>query len=219
MESTAEVTRLCGDTSIEAGRGPGQLAWYAFAKRYLKDCSVLDVGCGLGKGTDILRSVATHADGQDLDPQLSGLGALTIPLAEFPAKSYDVVVSIEVVEHVEDPTEFVSQLARIARKGIFITTPNWTASRCTWPFHLREYTPKEFFHLLAPAGTVHLMKLASDGDVFYPVKHVRSYFLLNRLRCAGPTSFLTRCVNRILPIAWRIHSHNAAFIDLRPLQL
>ena len=199
---------------MEAGRGPGQLAWYSYATRYVQGGSVLDVGCGLGKGTDILRAAALHADGQDLDPQLAAIGAITKPLSEFPAKSYDVVVSIEVVEHVADPVEFVHALSRIARKGFFITTPNWTASRCTWPFHVREFTPKEFYDLLAPVGKVELMKLASDGEVFYPVKHKEAYFLLNQLRCAPPTDFLTRCANHLLPTASRIHSHNAAYVDL-----
>lgn len=214
MESSLEVARTCGDVSIEAGRGPGQLAWYAYATRYVQGRSVLDVGCGLGKGTDILRSAAPHADGQDLDPQLSARGAITKPLSDFATQSYDVVVSIEVVEHVDDPPEFVRQLARIARKGFFITTPNWTASRCTWPFHLREYTPREFYDLLAPVGQVTLMKLASDGEVFYPVKHREAYFLLNRLRCAPPTDFLTRCANHLLPNASRLHSHNAAYVHV-----
>ena len=86
----------------------------------MQNCSVLDVGCGLGKGTDILRRTALNADGQDLDSQLSAIGAISKPLAEFPEKSYDIVVSIEVVEHVEDPKEFILQLARIARKGFFV---------------------------------------------------------------------------------------------------
>ncbi len=215
MESAVAVTRSCGDLSIEAGRGPGQLAWYRYATRYVQAQSVLDVGCGLGKGTTILREVATHADGQDLDPQLAQIGALAKPLSAFASKSYDVVVSVEVVEHVEDPPAFINELARIARNGFFITTPNWTASRCTWPFHLREYTPKEFYDLLAPAGEVELMKLASDGEVFYPVKHRDAYFLLNDLRCFRPTDFLMRCANHLLPVASRIHSHNAAFVRLR----
>ena len=180
----------------------------------MQNCSVLDVGCGLGKGTDILRRTALHADGQDLDFQLSAIGAISKPLAEFPEKSYDIVVSIEVVEHVADPDEFIYQLARTARKGFFVTTPNWTASRCTWPFHLREYTPKEFYDLLAPVGEVALMKLASDGEVFYPVKHKAAYFLQNQLRCAPATDFLTRCANHLLPAASRIYSHNAAFVTL-----
>lgn len=214
MEAVAAPPRACGDVSIEAGRGPGQLAWYRYAKRYVQDQTVLDVGCGLCKGTAILREAASHADGQDMDSQLSQLGAITQPLSAFTSKSYDVVVSVEVLEHVDDPAEFIGQLARIARKGFFITTPNWTASRCTWPFHVREFTPKEFYDLLKPFGQVELMKLASDGDTFYPVKHLGAYFLLNDLRCFKPTDFLTRCANHLLPVASRIHSHNAAFVRL-----
>lgn len=214
VDTATAAPRTCGDLSIEAGRGPGQLAWYRYAQRYVSGASVLDVGCGLGKGTAILGEAAARADGQDMDPQLSALGAIVKPLPEIPSKSYDVVVCIEVLEHVDDPVSFVSELARIAKSGFFITTPNWTASRCTWPFHVREFTPKEFYELLSPVGRVELMKLASDGEVFFPVKHRSAYFALNALRCYPPTDFATRCANHLLPVPCRIHSHNAAFVHL-----
>ena len=49
------LARECGDEDVTAGRGPGQLPWYEFALRFVKGKSVLDAGCGLGKGMDILR--------------------------------------------------------------------------------------------------------------------------------------------------------------------
>ncbi|MGH9892702.1 MAG: class I SAM-dependent methyltransferase, partial [bacterium] len=141
MDSIRANVRSCGDTDMAAGRGSGQLDWYRFALRYVAAEAVLDVGCGLGRGLTILQSRARQAHGLDTDPRLARQDILTIPIQDVAAKSYDIVTSIDVVEHVEEPEAFVRHLARIARKGIFIATPNWTASRCQWPFHLREYTP------------------------------------------------------------------------------
>lgn len=214
MALEASRRRVCGDSSIEAGRGPGQLAWYRYAQRFVANRSVLDVGAGLGLGTSILREVASSADGQDLDGNLAARGILTCDLSDLASKSYDVVVSIEVLEHVDDPYPFLQELARIARHGIFLTTPNWTASRCMWPFHVHEYTPREFYNLLAPLGEVELLKHASDGEVFYPVRHPEAYFALNQLRCHPATDLLTRCANHLLPVPARIHSHNAAHVRL-----
>lgn len=206
--------RFCGDESIDAGRGPGQLGWYEFASRFVEGRSVLDVGCGIGKGLDILANSAANAEGQDLDVRLARENVRIGPLEAISNKSYDVVVSIDVVEHVEDPSSFLGQLNRIARKGMFLTTPNWTASRCKWPFHLREYTPKEFYEELCRHGIVTLFKGTSDGSEVYPIEHPGVYFLQNRLRVHPMTALPTRCLNVILPPHFRIHSSNAAWVSL-----
>ena len=108
---------------------------------------MLDVGAGLGDGLRILRQQASVVEGQDLDPRLADRGIHIVSIDEIPDRSCDVVTSIDVIEHIEDDGWFVRSLARIARQGIFVTTPNWTASRCQWPYHLREYTPRQLERL------------------------------------------------------------------------
>ena len=214
MDTTRAAARTCGDDDVAAGRGPGQLGWYAFARRFARGKAVLDVGCGLGDGLRLLKDVAATALGQDLDPRLAGPDVQIVDVARIAARSYDVVVSIDVVEHVADPGAFVALLARIAREGVFLTTPNWTASRCRWPYHLREYTPREFEELLRPHGRVELYKGTPDGSAVYPVRLPAAYHAFNALRNRGATAFAARCVNRLLPAPCRIHSHNAAWLLL-----
>jgi 2-polyprenyl-3-methyl-5-hydroxy-6-metoxy-1,4-benzoquinol methylase len=136
------------------------------------------------------------------------------PINQVADKDYDVVVSIDVVEHVADPHEFVAHLARIARVGFFLTTPNWTASRCQWPYHLREFTPREFEQLLEPLGTVTLYKGTPNGCVVHPVRHPAAYHAFNALRTLWATAPAAGCVNRLLPAPYKIHSHNAAWVRL-----
>jgi 2-polyprenyl-3-methyl-5-hydroxy-6-metoxy-1,4-benzoquinol methylase len=135
-----------------------------------------------------------------------------VHLHQIPARSYDVVTSIDVVEHVEDPTEFISQLARICRAGFFVTTPNWTASRCTWPYHLREYTPRELVGLLQGQGEVTLFKGTSSGSNVFDVRHRGAYYLFNDLRAWPLTSHAARCVNWVVPSSCKIQSHNAGWV-------
>src|SRR5438132_1922853 len=175
MNTTQDMTRECGDEDVRAGRGPGQLDWYRFALRFVSEKSVLDVGCGVGDGLRILQSSASMAEGQDLDPRLAAPGVYILDLADVKDKSYDVAVSVDVIEHVEDPEHFVCQLARIAREGFFVTTPNWTASRCRWPYHLREYTPREFEQVLSTVGRVTLFKGTPSGSTVHPVRHPWAY--------------------------------------------
>lgn len=205
----------CGDESVSAGRGPGQLQWYRFAAGLVEDKTVLDAGCGLGKGMEILRQKAISVHGQDLDQRLQGPDIYIGPLDQIPSKSYDVVTSFDVIEHVEDDAGFIRQLARIARRGLFLTTPNWTTGRCRWPYHIREYTPQQWLAMLTPVGDVTLYKGSSNGAAVYPVVHRDAYFMFNSLRTWPLTSFPTRCWNRAIPHSWRIQSHNAAWVVLK----
>jgi hypothetical protein len=215
VTSTLTAVRTVGDDSVDAGRGPGQLAWYRFAAQFAQGKTVLDAGCGLGLGLDILRRTAIHAGGQDLDPRLAREGVHIGQLESIASKSFDLVVSIDVVEHVEHDADFVHQLGRIARKAVFVTTPNWTITRCTWPYHLREYTPREFEALLSPIGTVRLFKGNGAGTMVFPVNHRDAYFALNDARELPVTAFAARCFSRfLLPRSARLHSHNAALVEV-----
>ena len=136
MDRIDSVAKKVGDTSVEAGRGSGQLGWYKFASNIFKNMEILDAGCGLGKGLEILRQSNNQVTGQDLDPRIKGEKILITPLKSIHSNSFDIVTSIDVVEHVENDKEFISDLVRIAKYSVFITTPNWTISRCQWPYHL-----------------------------------------------------------------------------------
>jgi 2-polyprenyl-3-methyl-5-hydroxy-6-metoxy-1,4-benzoquinol methylase len=94
---------------------------------------VVDVGCGVGKlatlvgdlggrylGVDIVRYREFPSGCEFLEADLN---APTWPLQSGEA---DAVVSVETIEHLENPRAFVRELTRIAKPGAFIvvTTPN-----------------------------------------------------------------------------------------------
>jgi 2-polyprenyl-3-methyl-5-hydroxy-6-metoxy-1,4-benzoquinol methylase len=105
----------------------------SMGRRQLSGTCVVDVGCGAGDlysvvrgrfsqyiGVDVVRYDAFPEEARfcqfDLD---SG----RIPLAEGCA---DVVVAVEVIEHLENPRDFARQLVRLVKPGgsVIITTPN-----------------------------------------------------------------------------------------------
>lgn len=206
--------RTCGDEAVDAGRGPGQLPWYEFATQFVANASVLDVGTGLGKGLPILQRTAASVRGQDVDQRLETENVFVGPLAAVSSKSVDVVTCFDVIEHVEDDHSFVAELARIARRTLILTTPNWTASRCKWPYHIREYTPQQFESLLANVGRVVLYKGTPDGMRVFPIRCKRLWFAFNQCRNQRLSSAVTRAVNNLVPDSWRIHSHLAARVEL-----
>lgn len=207
--------RECGDDDVVAGRGPGQIGWYEWiARTHVQGCTVLDAGCGLGYGLQILARSAAQVHGQDMDPRLASERVRIGPISTLPSKAFDVVVSVDVVEHIQDDAAFVADLVRVARKTVVMTTPNWTAGRCVWPYHIREYTPKQLRDLCSPFGSVRMWKGTPDGYDVHPIAHPAWNDLLNRTRALPVTAPFVRALNIVLPTPSKIHSHLAVAIDL-----
>jgi SAM-dependent methyltransferase len=81
---------------------------------------ILDYGCGAGLYVDFLR--------QKGYPNVSGYDPFVPKFAnpETIDSSYDAVVSYDVIEHVENPAEFLRSVRRLVRPGglVVIGTPN-----------------------------------------------------------------------------------------------
>lgn len=93
---------------------------------------ILDYGCGTGWMTEILNQFG-DAQGVDLAP---GPARSRYPHLRFhdihsvPDEPFDVVVSQEVIEHIDDQASYVDDLSRVLRKGgyLILTTPNAAVS-------------------------------------------------------------------------------------------
>jgi 2-polyprenyl-6-hydroxyphenyl methylase/3-demethylubiquinone-9 3-methyltransferase len=116
--------------------------WHVDAReRYaLAGRAALDVGCGAGLLAEPLARMGASVTGVDAAPEniaaardhAAGQG-LSISyfageLAALPPSTFDLVTSMEVVEHVTDPAAFIGELAaRLAPGGLMIlSTPNRT---------------------------------------------------------------------------------------------
>jgi 2-polyprenyl-3-methyl-5-hydroxy-6-metoxy-1,4-benzoquinol methylase len=127
-------------------------AAYEVARCHAGGGRVLDLGCGSGYGTALLAAGAARVVGVDrVRPDGTGgrggghflLGDLrAIPLA---AGSFDLVVSFQVIEHLENPSFYVDALAELMRpEGLtLVTTPNILMSDGVNPYHVHEYTADE----------------------------------------------------------------------------
>jgi SAM-dependent methyltransferase len=141
---------------------PAQAECYLLCRdRYIrKGDTVLDVGFGLGYGLNIMAAKAGKLFGVDVDEKCYRRGLRFFeghPLVEsvqlydgthlpFPDKSVDVITCVEVIEHVEDYRAFLLELVRVARRTVFLTTPNRRPEHTrpdgkpTNYWHLREWT-------------------------------------------------------------------------------
>lgn len=206
--------RQCGDTEVSAGRGSGQEPWYAFIGPQFKGDTVLDVGCGLGAGIDILAASGCFPIGQDLDERLRRDDVLITPLESLPSAAYDCITCIDVVEHVENDAQFVAELVRCARKAVFLTTPLSTYNRPLWPYHVREYTFPNFRTLMERFGRCDFFKGTSSGDKVYPISNLEWFTQFSWCLNHPVFNLPARVVNRALPVPWRNLSHQAVLIRL-----
>lgn len=206
--------RECGDVNVASGRAPTQLGWYRFASSRAIGQTVIDIGCGLGHGLEILRGSASCVTGQDVDPRLARDGVVVAPLESLPSKSYDIVTAIDVIEHIPDDASFVAHLTRIARRGVFVSTPNWTLTRCQWPYHVREYTRAQLKSLWQSFGSVELVKGSPSGEHVYPVRYFNAFNTLNVAWSNHLTRFPTRIWNRLIPPPLRLWSHIGCWVTL-----
>jgi len=136
---------------------------------------LLDLGCGTGYGTAELARALPGVFGLDRvppDTASRGSGARWvradlrgIPLA---SDSFDVIVSFQVIEHLEDPSVYLEAIARLLAPAgrALITTPNLLTSDKINPFHVHEYESEELHQCLLPYfGEVEMQGIGLSPNV------------------------------------------------------
>lgn len=156
LESTGE--RMIPEKSVSS------VFWkhiyrYSFATSYVRGKRVLDIACGEGYGTAILRDAGAssvigvdisqlacqHArDRYKIDARVGD--AENIPI---PNDSIDVIVSFETIEHVLNPGKFIDECIRVltSHGTLIISTPNkpvYSAKGKHNQFHHIEFDEDEF---------------------------------------------------------------------------
>jgi SAM-dependent methyltransferase len=118
---------------------------------------VLDLGSGSGYGTAFLGRAGVAAVGLDrvaADASHRAAGAHfvrgDVTRAPFRGDSFDLVASFQVIEHLEDPSDYLAQMARLLRPGgtALLTTPNRLTSDGVNPYHVHEYVADELAGVL-----------------------------------------------------------------------
>ncbi|MBR0672666.1 class I SAM-dependent methyltransferase [Neoroseomonas soli] len=157
LKVTLEDEYSAVEASIHVGR-------YALALPFAAGRRVLDIACGEGygswlmaqagaasvRGIDVADDAVARARATFSDPRISFDTGQGETLAEtFPEASFDLVVSIETIEHVQDPVRFLEAIRRVAAPDaiIILTCPNdhwYYPPHESNPYHLRKFTLPEF---------------------------------------------------------------------------
>lgn len=128
---------------------------YVAVEPFIKG-DVLEVGCGEGRGIDLmLPKAATFTAVDKIEEALMKLrskfpsgkfiGTNIPPLSALADNAYDVVVTFQVIEHIEDDHLFLKEIHRVLKPGgvAYVTTPNRKLSLSRNPWHVREYLADE----------------------------------------------------------------------------
>lgn len=193
---------------------------YEFAARKLRDAqSILDIACGVGYGSRLLKDslpsalvtgVDSSADAIEYANDRYALPGLTFRVADgmtFDDGPFDAVVSLETIEHLPDPQPFIQRVTtRLLRPGgIFIGSVPVTPSMDANPHHLHDFTARSFRKLLASRGLI-------------------EFDCLHQIQPYSPVAVITRSEERMqsmrpkILVYYRQHPHKA-FLRLKSLIL
>lgn len=150
---------------------------YHAANPYVKG-DLLELGCGEGRGVELLAPRASSYTGIDKiksiteklakqHPTYTFLDGVFPPFP-FPDESFDTIITFQVIEHVKKDEQFVKEIFRVLRKGgkALITTPNIKMTLSRNPWHEREYTAEQLIELCQKHfDQVEMMGIAGNEKV------------------------------------------------------
>lgn len=130
---------------------------YQHAEPYING-HALEVGCGEGYGSKMLRPKAAKYTAIDKfealnKENLEGIDFHQMNVPPFTGlnnDTFDVAVSFQVIEHIDNDELFVKEIHRVLKTGgkLILTTPNIKMSLTRNPYHVREYTWQQLETLL-----------------------------------------------------------------------
>lgn len=158
------------------------LARYKFVLPHCKSKKVLDAACGTGYGSRMIEDEggALIVFGVDVDRetveyarQEYEIGAQFCDLeSNFPKGDFDLVVSFETIEHLQDPNNFLAQVQQHCKKFIF-SIPLENPSK----FHKQVYTLKQAQDLIAKYFPK-VLWYSQTHDKILPLTNQRPTFLV-----------------------------------------
>jgi len=136
---------------------------YRFALSYCINKEILDLFCGDGFGSEIISKTAKLVYGIDYSEEaiqyaksLHQHSNITYLVDKFPPirladNSFDVVIGLEAIEHVENDKKFLEESRRVLRPEGFliICTPIFNPKIGVGRWHAREYCENDFRNLLS----------------------------------------------------------------------
>jgi 2-polyprenyl-3-methyl-5-hydroxy-6-metoxy-1,4-benzoquinol methylase len=138
---------------------------YKKASEYVQGGRILDIACGVGYGSRMLRDAgATEVIAVDLSSTAieyaqqrygaPGIEFICANAEEFKLPgTFDVIVTMETVEHLQNPLAFLQKLRKGLSKGgkLILSVPLGQTSHFD-PYHIHDFDEANLTNLLEAAG-------------------------------------------------------------------
>lgn len=165
--------------------------------RYLQkkpgDTELLDFGCGSGLFVDELSHAGFNAHGLDVSAEAVGFGRLkgikNLDIIEsykidFPDNTFDAILSMDVLEHLENEDRALSEIERVLKPGgvVVIMVP---AFMFLWgvqdeaSHHYRRYTKKHLLRVIKKSTKLEIVRSSYFNTFLFPA--IAAVRLLSRL--------------------------------------
>jgi SAM-dependent methyltransferase len=195
-----------------ASYGHHQVTMPAVIKYVQGKC--IDIGCGHMPYKDLIMARVTHYDSLDRESRVPGVTYIgdVQNMHMLREKSYNSAICFEVLEHVPDPMQAITEIARILQKdGILILSVPHLSRLHEEPYDFFRYTKYGLQALLENAG-FHIVEIQPRGGLFsflgqqfstmfvccfwhIPIlKHL--IFFVNKWLCVLPCYAFDRAVDR-----------------------
>ena len=178
---------------------------YEFAARAARAGRLLDLACGVGYGTQLLlernRSLGP-AVGVDISPEAiaharARYGGERVcfvaseALGFRDAEGFDTIVSLETIEHVDDPERLLAHLVSMLRPGgVLVASVPTTPSVDLNPHHRNDFSEDSFLALGARCGLRERDRLQQVQRVALGASWRGRRFRRERLRANLPAWYL-----------------------------
>ena len=143
---------------------------YHYAGKKIAAGIVVDIACGAGYGSHLLATgygekisqllaVDNNAEAIDYANEHYAHSLISFQRSDaftfHPGIQLNTIISLETIEHLDEPEKFVAHLAaQLATGGRFIASAPVTPSMDANPYHLQDFTTRRFKRLFLDAGLV-----------------------------------------------------------------
>jgi SAM-dependent methyltransferase len=213
----AKMRALCGTHWWFLGRK--HLLRALLGSAVVRDLLILDAGCGTGLAEDVLDPLGTVI-GIDVAPEALCDRASTCPErlclasidpAPFRSGIFDLVVALDIIEHIEDDAAALREMHRLCRPGgrLLITVPayDWLRSAHDEALgHYRRYSVRQIADLMRDAG-FRPTKVSYSVTAPFPAA-VAFRFLRRLLRSSGGSDMfeVPRLINSAMTALMRLEA-------------